>query len=48
MNSENYMHSPQYRQEQEWLKFLESLEMERLKQESSMGQPTPVKSESQE
>ena len=45
MNSENYQDSPKYQQEQEWLKFLESLEMERLKQ---MGQPTPAKSEFQE
>lgn len=48
MNESNYQSSPKYQQEQEWLKFLESLEMERLKQESSMDQPTPVKSESQE
>ena len=46
MNESNYQESPQYQQEQEWLAFLESLEMERLKNE--MGQPTPVKSESQE
>ena len=48
MNSENYQESPKYQQEQEWLAFLESLELERLSNESIMGQPTPVKSESKE
>ena len=46
MNESNYQDSPEYQQAQEWLKFLESLEMDRLKSEK--GQPTPVKSESTE
>ena len=48
MNESNYQESPKYQQEQEWLKFLESLEMDRLKNESQKGQPTPLKSESTE
>jgi len=48
MNESNYQDSQKYQQEQEWLAFLESLEMDRLKNESQKGQPTPVKSEFKE